>query len=386
VPHIPDEIVADVASAAPTLDQTPAWIFLPSAARSAFAQAEELMQRFSTPDLQVRVAYSMKTNPDRRLLDLACASGFLAETISQAEVKKAMASGFAAGRIILNGPAKRWRACQPDRAPLFAVYCESLEELGGVVAAAAKGELGIYEAAVLGIRLRPSHIASRFGILTDVPDATESVGALIRQLPSGSRFGIQFHMGSNSIGFVRWWQIFDHMLDSARGLEAASGRQVSCLDIGGGWFPNDWTDELISHFEDRIIKRLRRALPHVSEVCLEPGRALAQSSMALAVQVLETRRGGEGGIGDVVVDGSIAELAYHNYTVFPHRILWRNREEQQWRALGRGGGRVLGRLCMEKDILAEAIELPASLAAGDLLVFCDAGAYDRSMSYSFGQG
>jgi diaminopimelate decarboxylase len=386
VPQIPDEIMADVASVVPTLDETPTWLFLPSAARDAFGQAEELMRRFSTPALQVRVAYSVKTNPDRRLLELAYASGLLAETISQAEVKKAMASGFPAGRIILNGPAKQWHTYHPMPEPLFAVYCESLEELGGVAAAAAAGELGTYRASVLGIRLKPPHIASRFGIRTDMPDATKSVNALIRQLPMETRFGIQFHMGSNAIGLNHWWRLFDQMLDSAHALEAESGRQVSCLDLGGGWFPNDWTDELIPHFEDRIIRRLQRVLPHVSEVCLEPGRALAQSSMALAVHVLETRHAGDGKIGEVVVDGSIAELAYHNYSVFPHRILWHNRAEQRWCALGRGRGRILGRLCMEKDILAEAIDLPTSLADGDLLVFCDAGAYDRSMSYSFGQG
>ncbi len=99
---------------------------------------------------------------------------------------------------------------------------------------------------------------------------------------------------------------------------------------------------------------------------LEPGRALAQSSMALATRVIEVRRESNGRIGDVVVDGSIAELAYHNYTVFPHRILWRDPLEHRWRSVGRGTARILGRLCMEKDILAEAIDAPETLAAGDL--------------------
>lgn len=122
------------------------------------------------------------------------------------------------------------------------------------------------------------------------------------------------------------------------------------------------------------------------ELILEPGRALAQSSMALAVRVLEVRRERDGSIGDVVVDGSIAELAYHNYTIFPHRVLWHDAVAQQWLPMGRGTARMLGRLCMEKDILAESLAMPESLAEGDLLVICDAGAYDRSMSYSFGRG
>ena len=47
---------------------------------------------------------------------------------------------------------------------------------------------------------------------------------------------------------------------------------------------------------------------------------------------------------------------------------------------------ILGRLCMEADILAESIALPASLQAGDMIVIGDTGAYDSSMTYDFGKG
>jgi diaminopimelate decarboxylase len=383
VPKVPADMVADVASAVPSLENTPAWLFLPSAARHAFQQAEELMRRCSTPDVRVRIAYSTKTNPDRRLLELACASGLLVETISQAETRKALACGFVPDRIVLNGPSKRWPALQRTPEPLHAVFCDSLEELR---AAGAAEEDGVYHAQILGIRLRAPQMVSRFGIACVTPEDAQAISALVRQLPSGPRFGVHFHMASNAIGLERWWRLFERMLEGARVLETAAGRPVSCLDLGGGWFPDDWTEELAQHLSARIVGRLASALPGVREVILEPGRALSQSSMALAVRVLEVRRAGDGQIGDVVVDGSIAELAYHNYTIFPHRILWHDAAEQRWRPVGRGPGRILGRLCMEKDILAEAVGMPSSLAAGDLLVICDAGAYDRSMSYSFGTG
>jgi diaminopimelate decarboxylase len=41
---------------------------------------------------------------------------------------------------------------------------------------------------------------------------------------------------------------------------------------------------------------------------------------------------------------------------------------------------------MEHDIVASNIALPETAQVGDVLVFCDAGAYDRSMSYVFGRG
>lgn len=41
---------------------------------------------------------------------------------------------------------------------------------------------------------------------------------------------------------------------------------------------------------------------------------------------------------------------------------------------------------MEHDVVASNIELPTDAKAGDFLIFCDTGAYDRSMSYVFGRG
>jgi diaminopimelate decarboxylase len=41
---------------------------------------------------------------------------------------------------------------------------------------------------------------------------------------------------------------------------------------------------------------------------------------------------------------------------------------------------------MEHDIVATKVALPEGARAGDLLIFCDAGGYDRSMSYVFGRG
>jgi diaminopimelate decarboxylase len=41
---------------------------------------------------------------------------------------------------------------------------------------------------------------------------------------------------------------------------------------------------------------------------------------------------------------------------------------------------------MEDDVLAQNISFPENLELGDQIIFCDSGAYDRSMSYEFGRG
>ncbi|MEO5857894.1 MAG: hypothetical protein ABIR33_02990 [Pyrinomonadaceae bacterium] len=171
------------------------------------------------------------------------------------------------------------------------------------------------------------------------------------------------------------------MLKWCSSIEALSGRVIKLLDIGGGWFPGDWQRE--DGRQEKILRLVSSRLHGVEEVVAEPGKALAQSAMALAMSVLEIRNY-IGGSSEAVMDGSIAELPM--YAFQPHRILSHEAASGKWKPLERGKTLLLGRLCMEHDIVASDVALPDTLMEGDILVFCDTGAYDRSMSYVFGCG
>ena len=84
----------------------------------------------------------------------------------------------------------------------------------------------------------------------------------------------------------------------------------------------------------------------------------------------------------VVVDASIAELPLAH--MFPHRVVVMAPDGPI--VLAPGQDQILGRSCMEHDVLATHIALPDCLTPGMLLAFLDAGAYDRSMSFNFGVG
>jgi diaminopimelate decarboxylase len=171
------------------------------------------------------------------------------------------------------------------------------------------------------------------------------------------------------------------MMEWAKQIELASGRQVTCIDVGGGWFPDDW-DRILLPTLKRLLSLARESLHSLEEVILEPGKGLVQPCGALVVRVIEVRVS-IGGYRDVIVDGAISELP--EAWSYPHRVILRL-PSGEWTMLGRGGDRLLGRLCMEADILRSNISLPDQLFEGQLLALCDSGAYDRSMSYSFGQG
>ncbi|MFM8551133.1 MAG: hypothetical protein ACKOCD_02295, partial [Nitrospiraceae bacterium] len=148
----------------------------------------------------------------------------------------------------------------------------------------------------------------------------------------------------------------------------------------GGWHPDDWTD-FLSRELPKLAEAARRHVPGIRRIILEPGKALSQPSMCLLTRVLEVRRSRTS--AEVVIDGSIAELP--DVRSHPHHVvsLGQAGAPTLW---GSGRDRILGRLCMEFDILSDAVQIPRRLRAGDLIAYKNAGAYDASMAYSFGTG
>jgi diaminopimelate decarboxylase len=84
-----------------------------------------------------------------------------------------------------------------------------------------------------------------------------------------------------------------------------------------------------------------------------------------------------------VVDAAISDLPMAPF--YPHRVYRQNRRGE-WEGVGGGRDRLVGRICMETDVLASDLALPEGLREGDRLVIGDAGAYDASMAYNFGRG
>lgn len=361
----------DLAGLAVDQLSTPMSIFLPSVADAGFGTQHDLMHRVSSEQFVVAVAYSIKTNPDPRLLALASRHGLWAEAISGCEVDAALRAGIPQEHVVFNGPSKEWAS---TAARVGTLFCDSVEELHALVSRCNKLP------ATVGVRLRPVNAVSRFGVSTEEVGAIHELVRLVRQLPEETALGVHWHMASSVAGTSWWWRSHEAMLEWCLALQDGTGRPVQCLDLGGGWQVEDWRDELCPRLE-RAVQTTREQLPALRVMLLEPGKALAEPSMMLAVRVLEVRAK-NGHVGEVVIDGSIAELPQAH--VYPHRVL--RAIDGSWMALPPGEGRILGRLCMENDILGQRIALPRDIATGEVLLIADTGAYDASMSYTFGRG
>jgi diaminopimelate decarboxylase len=378
-PDVPEIYLSDIGAMELEGLQTPQFLFFEKTAEGLFKRAADRAHRLSTNEVQVVSGYSIKTNPDERLIKLALDNGFLAECISLAEAQKALEVGFRSDQVILNGPGKWWPEGMMPKEPIHALFCDSIADLNRTLAALEAGEVSSRH---VGIRIRTPNIVSRFGIPLDSPETFRKLVDAVKRLPGEIKFGIHFHMASDRVGVAQWWHLFESMLKWCRSIQALTGRTIEILDMGGGWFPDDWHADDDSKFA-HAVETVKAMLPEVRQIVSEPGKAMAQPSMALAMRILEIQEHEDDHV-EAVVDASIAELPM--YFFYPHRMLRKCGETGELTPLGRGKTHLMGRLCMEHDVVAANVQLPEGTRAGDLLIFCDAGGYDRSMSYVFGRG
>ncbi len=291
--------------------------------------------------------------------------GFFAETISRDELEWAAHEGFAPHETIYNGPEPLLDRAEGKR--LAYAFADSVE--------AYERNLVRGVAHVHGIRLRPSMIGSRFGVPVD--DEAALIAA-IAACPPQTPLGISFHARHGDFHGASWRDVAGDVLERAIAIERRTGRHVVAFDVGGGWTP----EEFDASFEPDMrwmVDRIAESLPFCTALLFEPGQALCTPTEALLTEVLEVRE--RNGRRDAVVDIGYSDWPeMHSYV---HGFFaWRG---GRWEPLKRGPDRLLGRTCLEYD-LVDGMRFPRDLAPGDRLLITDTGSYDHSMAFSFARG
>lgn len=357
--------------------------------------------------LELRMSLSVKTQPRREVLELAKKAGYMAECISMAEVRLALAVGFEPRDVILTGPGKFWDgfvAVESPRenieslvcAPLGAIFADSVSELISIIRRVSDPNDWL-RADLIGVRFQPvgNPFRSRFGIDgTDVGTFRATAAIVQRFLPQDVKFGVHLHFASSapSTGLRAWFGMAKAAAAMAGDFSRLSGRLISVLDFGGGFH---------SHFLDHkdTLDELSSLFEHVSQQCstelgdeshsplliqFELGKCISERSSGLVCQVLGLRevgigssRGGElcwddahlsdenirlllarpfGGISvqkrAIIVDACVGDISDHSHA---HPIYWRPKDNvsgsSQWTPLMKGTDEVWGRTCMEFDVL-----------------------------------
>ncbi|MDG4668657.1 ATP-grasp domain-containing protein [Mycobacterium sp. 236(2023)] len=359
--------------------QTPLRIFIGAEIESRADALNSVVDRVSmSTGIPISLTYSVKTNPDHRVLTILSGRNFGAEVISQPELGAAIHGGFSESTVTLNGPAKFWPNLDiAYNKHLGAIFADTVAELVQIVAMLKEGSIG---AKIVGIRVMPPGLNSRFGI--DLSDRREFLAA-VRALALLERedIAIHFHHAASVIGAPKWTSEVSAALILGRALAAAAHKKITCVDLGGGWSRSVSAHVLETALVSALEPKQAREWS-VQQVFLEPGKYLVESSMAIVSRVISIRT--MSGERCAVVDASISELPDPSNRF--RNVLRKRADNGRWEPLEFGRGCLLGRLCMEHDIPAIGLRIPADLHPGDFVAILNTGAYDASMSFDFGKG
>lgn len=371
-------VVADNIS---SFDRDPISIFMPDRLRSLGSElhygTESLSKKLG---VSILPSYSIKTNPAPEVLSVVQKLGFGAEAISLAEYKTALEYDFDSETAILNGPGKWWSK-HPIRmndlpGPGY-INVNSIDDLLHTINNI--DEFG-WRSTKIGLRIRPFATISRFGLNLSDPSIFSSLVGIMQSNSNKRTFGFHFHLAASSVGHKKWRQEFHATCIAAKTLQDVSGVRFKYVDIGGG-FNCSSLDEYATHIGESAAM-VTKSLQSVEQLLLEPGKYIVQRSYCIVSRILSIDKTRSG--RDVVISAAISDVP--DTWTSSHDIWIKKKFEDGWIKLGRGNDRLLGRVCMEDDVITKNIELPPDIHKGDYVVILDVGAYDHSMSYSFGYG
>ncbi|MGM9514060.1 hypothetical protein ACS5PK_07385 [Roseateles sp. DB2] len=323
--------------------------------------------------IKVTPALSIKTDPQGFLAQAYLSRGWYAEAISAEELSWARLQGYGPSQLIANGPVAASFVIENDK-PVRYAFADSVISLSKLTQSAARKSVGI--------RIRPSKVASRFGIdMADYHAYSATLDA-IAMLGANGSFAAHMHLPADQIGPALWIDCFEELMNWAKTISQETDVPVSAIDIGGGWHSEDFVDVFLPLLMERVAPSVMKLGASV-ELIFEPGKAVSSNLAKFVANVIEVRDNAGLDSMDVLVDCSIADLPMTQY--YAHRIE-HYRGAELVGVLSGGKSRVLGSICMETDILAAGISFPAFPERGDKLVFHGAGAYNSSMAWPFAKG
>lgn len=328
------------------------------------------------------VCYAVKANSSQAILRLLARAGAGADIVSGGELRRALAAGFDAERIVFSGVGKRGEEIDAALlARVRAINVESEEEVDHIAR----------RARALGVRAR---IALR--VNPDVDPATHPYLATgLREAKFGIPFGraaelalrvagaeeldlvgVGCHIGSQ----VAEIQPFLASLERLRVLVdrlAGQGVRLRHLDLGGGLAIPYRIDDPAP---DIAVwgREIAGAMSGLGvELLLEPGRALVGNAGVLLTRVVVRKRGEARDF--VVVDAAMNDLlrpalygAHH--VIVPVEL---GDPDREVRTVD-----VVGPVCESGDFLARERAMPWP-DAGELWAVLGAGAYAMTMASTY---
>jgi diaminopimelate decarboxylase len=340
-------------------------------------------------DLPFRPCYAMKANSALAILDLVRGAGFGCDAVSPGEIHIARQAGFTPDNI--------WFTCSnvsdddlraiPD--PRIIINVNAMSEVDRILALDLQNPIALRVNTDIGAGHHADVVTAGGGVKFGIDLAEVETARMVVEDSGRKVVGLHAHIGSGI-------DTIAPLLESARRLLdlSTSFPNLRWINFGGGIsvpyepehsdFPIDDYGAELTRIADRLLRA--RDLTAI----LEPGRYIVAQSGTLLARVTSKRiSGGEFWAG---VDTGFNHLvrpskygAYHHIVNASHCSPASQRESFDIAAMNEEVV-VAGNLCESGDVFtrgAGGVPITRKLdrtTVGDVLAFCDAGAYGFSMA------
>ncbi len=326
-------------------------------------------------DLDALVCYAMKANSNQAVLKTLARLGAGADVVSEGELRRALAAGIPAEKILFSGVGKTAR--EMDFALQAGILCFNVESEPELELLSQRAS-ALGKVAPVSMRINPDVDArthskistgkaeNKFGIPWQ---HARAVYARAAELPGIRVTGIDTHIGSQITELQPFDDAFS-LLAELVGTLRADDHAIDHVDLGGGLGIPYRADNNPPPLPDAYAAVVRK---HVSQlglkVMFEPGRMIVGNAGILVSQVIFVKEGDAKNF--LIVDAAMNDLirptlyeAFHDIraVVLPPADAPRMRAD------------VVGQVCETGDYLGLDRDLPR-LKAGDLIAVGTAGAY-----------
>lgn len=369
--HVESVPLADIARAT----GTPVYVYSAATLRRAY---RSYVDAFAGQP--VEVCYALKANGNLAVVRILALEGAGADVVSEGELRRALAAGVPADKIVFSGVGKSEEemvfAIETGIASINVESEPELEALGRIAAACNRR-------ASVSLRINPDVDASTHAKITTgrsdnkfgIPyDSALRLFARAPEFPALSLDGLAVHIGSQLLSLDPFRRAFERVADLVGHLRAA-GHTIRRLDLGGGVgirYAGERPPDLADY-----ARMVRETIGRLGcSLVIEPGRSIVGEAGALLTRVLYLKE--NPGRRFVIVDAAMNDLLrpalYDSY----HEIVpVRERPDAD-----KGLADVVGPICESSDTFAKDRMLPP-LERGDLLAFLSAGAYGSAMASTY---
>jgi diaminopimelate decarboxylase len=192
--------------------------------------------------------------------------------------------------------------------------------------------------------------------------------------------GLSIHIGSQLLSLRPLEDAFLKLKKMRARVEAALGRRLEVLDLGGGVGIAYRAERppSVAAYCNLIRKHFGPGSDQEpARILIEPGRSLSGNAGVLLTSVLFVKPRGKRNF--LVVDAGMNDLARPALYSSHHEILPLTHSPRSRLA----SYDVVGPVCESTDCFGRLRRLPAKLQAGDLLALLSAGAYGFSMASNY---